>query len=188
MMAIRAALTISWIILLGTGSFAQPAAARTQVSVFHVKSRDGTTLAVECAGAGPTLLIVHGGAGDRRRWEPLLPLFAPHFTACAMDRRGHGESEAGSDYDLRKEFEDVVAVVHALPGQGFVLGHSFGGVCALEDAVLTKKIAEVVLYEPPLQDLDHTASADAMDKMIRAGRREEALVTFLQKIVMLSPT
>jgi pimeloyl-ACP methyl ester carboxylesterase len=105
-----------------------------------------------------------------------------------MDRRGHGESEAGSDYSLQKEFEDVVAVVNTLPEPVFVLGHSYGGVCALEAACRTKKIAKLVLYEPPLQDLDHTATADAMDKMIRAGRREEALITFLQKIVMLSPT
>jgi pimeloyl-ACP methyl ester carboxylesterase len=129
-----------------------------------------------------------GGTGDRRRWGPLFPLFAPHFTVCAMDRRGHGESEAGSDYSLRKEFEDVVTVVNALTGPVSVLGHSYGGVCALEAAFRTKKITKLVLYEPPLQDLDHTAIADTMDGMIRAGRREEALITFLQKIVMMSPT
>ncbi len=105
-----------------------------------------------------------------------------------MDRRGHGESEAGSNYSLQKEFEDVVAVVNALPGPVFVLGHSLGGVCALEAAFLTNKIAKLVLYEPPLQDLNHTAIADTMDRLIRTGHREEALRTFLQKIVMMSST
>lgn len=105
-----------------------------------------------------------------------------------MDRRGHGGSEAGPDYSLRKEFEDVAAVVNALSGPVFVLGHSLGGVCALEAAFLTDKIAKLVLYEPPLQDLDHTAIAETMDRMIRAGHREEALITFLQEVVMLSPT
>lgn len=159
-----------------------------QRSAIRLRANDGTSLAVECTGVGPLLLIVHGGSGDRRRWEPLFPLFAPHFTVCAMDRRGHGESEAGSNYSLQKEFEDVVAVVNALPGTVFILGHSYGGVCALEAAFLTKKITKLVLYEPPLQDLDHTAIADAMDQLIRAGRREEALITFLQKAVMMSPT
>lgn len=187
-MASRFVLTTAWIVLLGAGSLAQPLAARTQMSTFTVRSNDGTSLAVECTGVGPTLLVVHGGTGDRRRWEPLFPLFAPHFTVCAMDRRGHGESEAGSNHSLQKEFEDVVAVVNALPGAVFVLGHSYGGVCALEAAFLTKKIAKLVLYEPPLQDLDHTQIADTMDRMIRAGHREEALITFLQKIVMVSPT
>ena len=134
-----------------------------------------------------------------------------------MDRRGHGGSEAGArpeirgqklavrgqksegqesgirsekKYSLKKEFEDVAAVVNFLnsrAGPVFVLGHSIGGLCALEAAFLTNKISKLVLYEPPLQDLDHTAVADRMEKMILAGDREQALVTFLQEIVMLSP-
>ena len=186
-MMTRFVLAISWITLLVTGFIVRPLAFGNQRSIIKVRANDGTSLAVECMGAGTTLLIVHGGTGDRKRWLPLFPFFAQHFTVCAMDRRGHGESEAGSNYSLQKEFEDVVAVVNALPGPVFVLGHSYGGVCALEAAFRTKKIAKLVLYEPPLQDLDHTTDADTMDRMIRAGHPEEALMTFLQKIVMLSP-
>jgi pimeloyl-ACP methyl ester carboxylesterase len=104
-----------------------------------------------------------------------------------MDRRGHGESEAGSNYSLRKEYEDVAAVVNSRTGPVFVLGHSIGGLFALEAASLTNKISRLVLYEPPLQDLDHTAIADRMEKMIQAGDREQALLTFLREIVMVSP-
>ena len=166
-------------------SFSQTAETPSQVS--FVRSKDGTRIAVECLGKGPSLLIVHGGTGDRSRWKSLLPLFASDFTVCAMDRRGHGESEAGSSYSLRKEFEDVAAVVNSRPGPVFVLGHSIGGLCALEAAFLTNKISKLVLYEPPLQDLDHTAVADRMEKMIRTGDREQALVTFLREIVLISP-
>jgi pimeloyl-ACP methyl ester carboxylesterase len=175
-------------VLPAAGFPAQPSAELDQMSATRVRAKDGTSLAVECTGAGPSLLIVHGGAGDRRRWEPLLPFLAPHFAVCAMDRRGHGESEAGTAYDMQKEVEDVLSVVNALPGSVFVLGHSYGGVCALEAAYLTKKIAKLVLYEPPLQDLDHSAVADAMDDLIRAGRREDALMMFLRDVVKVSPT
>jgi len=168
-----------------TVSFSQTSETSSQVS--FVRSKDGARIAVECTGKGPTLLIVHGGTGDRSRWKPLFPLFASQFTVCAMDRRGHGESEAGSNYSLKKEFEDVAAVVNSRPGPVFVLGHSIGGLCALEAAFLTNKISKLVLYEPPLQDLDHTAVADRMEKMIQAGDREQALVTFLREIVMVSP-
>ncbi len=166
-------------------SFSQTAETPSQVS--FVRSKDGTRIAVECLGKGPSLLIVHGGTGDRSRWKSLLPLFASDFTVCAMDRRGHGESEAGSSYSLRKEFEDVAAVVNSRPGPVFVLGHSIGGLSALEAAFLTNKISKLVLYEPPLQDLDHTAVADRMETMIHAGDREQALVTFLREIVLISP-
>src|SRR6266581_6679308 len=96
--------------LLAATSFSRTAGTPSQVS--FVRSKDGTRIAVECLGEGPSLLIVHGGTGDRSRWKPLLPLFASHFTVCAMDRRGHGESEAGSTYSLTKESEDVAAAVN----------------------------------------------------------------------------
>ncbi len=152
-----------------------------------VKSKDGIPIAVECAGAGPNLVIVHGGIGDRSRWKPLFPFFASRFTVCAMDRRGRGASGDSADYCLQKEAEDVAAVVNSRPGTVFVLGHSIGGVCALEAAFLTDKVSKLVLYEPPLQDRNHGAVATKMETMIRTGESEQALVTFLQEIVMVSP-
>jgi pimeloyl-ACP methyl ester carboxylesterase len=104
-----------------------------------------------------------------------------------MDRRGHGESEPGPNYSLQKEVEDVAAAVNAQHGPVFVLGHSIGGVFSLEAALVTKKISKLVLYEPPLQDLDHTAIADRMERLIQTGNREQALLTFLSEIVMMSP-
>jgi pimeloyl-ACP methyl ester carboxylesterase len=157
-------------------------------STFSVKSIDATPIAVECAGAGPTLLLVHGGTGDRSRWKPLFPLFATHFTVCAMDRRGHGASGDSRDYSLRKEAEDVAAVVNSRPGKVFVLGHSYGAVSSLEAAFLTKNIAKLVLYEPPVRERDHTAVANKMEELLRAGQKEQATVVFMQEIVMLSPT
>jgi pimeloyl-ACP methyl ester carboxylesterase len=154
----------------------------------RVASKDGTLIAVECTGAGPSLVIVHGGIGDRSRWKPLFPLFASHFTVCAIDRRGHGASGDSPDYSLQKEAEDVAAVVNSQSDPIFVMGHSYGAVCALEAAFLSDKISKLVLYEPPLQERDHSAVAARMEKMIGAGKKEEALVTFLQEIVIISPS
>jgi pimeloyl-ACP methyl ester carboxylesterase len=179
-----------------TVSFFATATAETNVSptpspmnsVSTIRSKDGTSIAVECAGTGPSFVIVHGGTGDRTRWTPLFPLFASHFTVCAMDRRGHGASGDCPDYSIQKEIEDVAAVADSRPGPVAVLGHSYGAVCALEAAFLTNKISKLVLYEPPLQDLDHSAVATRMEKMIQAGDRERAAVTFFQEIVMISPS
>jgi pimeloyl-ACP methyl ester carboxylesterase len=165
-----------------------PLVPEPESSIIRVTSKDGTLIAVECAGAGPSLVIVHGGTGDRSRWTPLFPLFASRFRVCAMDRRGHGASGDSPDYALQKEAEDVAAVVNSRPGTVFLLGHSYGGVCALESAFLTDKISKLVLYEPPLQDLDHSVVVARMERMIQEGGREQALVTFLQEIVMISPS
>src|SRR3954471_8943296 len=161
--------------------------ARAPESVIvRVTSKDGTPISVECAGVGPSLVIVHGGTGDRTRWTPLFPLLAAKFRVCAMDRRAHGASGDTLPYLLEKEVEDVVAVVTAQPGPVFVLGHSFGAVCAFEAAFHTPKIARLALYEPPVRLADYSAILAHMEAMMRSGDREGALVTFMSEVVMIS--
>ena len=165
---------------------AQAAPPESNRTTSRVPSKDGTAIAVECAGAGPTLLLVHGGIGDRTRWTPMFPLLESRFTACAMDRRGHGESGDGADYDLGKEAEDVAAVVDSLPGPVFLLGHSYGGVAALEAAFLSGNVAELVLYEPPVVDPSDPAMIEKIERLIAAGQREEAALTFWREVVKYS--
>lgn len=154
-----------------------------------VTSKDGTRIAVECTGAGPTLLFVHGGVGDRTRWTPLFPLLASRFTACAMDRRGHGASGDSAGYSLSKEAEDVAAVVDSRPGPVFLFGHSLGGVAALEATFLTDRVAKLMLYEPPLHEpvAANLDVAARIDEMIKHGELERALVTFQAETVQQSP-
>jgi len=172
---------------LAVATSAAAAINRSESVVVTVASKDGTPISVECTGAGPTLLIVHGGTGDRTRWTPLFPLLATRLTVCAMDRRGHGTSGDSADYSLQKEVDDIVAVVNSRPGKVFVLGHSFGGVVALEAAFRSDRISRLVLYEPPLLDLDNAAILARMERLIAEGDREQALVTFFREIVMISP-
>lgn len=166
---------------------AHPTSAGARVT--RVASRDGTLIAVECAGSGPTVVMVHGGTGDRTRWSPMLPLLASRFTACAMDRRGRGDSGDGPGYSLQKEAEDVAAVVDAQRGTTYVLGHSFGAVTALEATFVTRRIAKLILYEPPLKDpaTENVAAADRIEQLVREGRREEALEHFLLEVVRQTP-
>jgi pimeloyl-ACP methyl ester carboxylesterase len=158
--------------------------------IIRVPSRDGTLIALECEGSGPTLILVHGGVGDRTRWTPMLPLLSSRFTACAMDRRGRGGSGDSPEYSLMKEAEDVAAVVDSRAGEVFVLGHSYGGVSALEATLLTRRIGKLILYEPPLQDpVEHNlAVADKIEHLIQAGQREDAVVTFQREVGQQSPS
>jgi pimeloyl-ACP methyl ester carboxylesterase len=94
---------------------------------------------------------------------------------------------AAADYTSQRETEDVAAVVNSQPDPIFLLGHSYGGICALEATFLADKISKLVLYEPPLQERNRSILAARMEGMIRKGQREQALVMFLQEIVMMSP-
>jgi pimeloyl-ACP methyl ester carboxylesterase len=163
-----------------------PAAAG---EIVRAASKDGTQIGMECEGRGPTLLFVHGGIGDRTRWTPMIPLLSAEFTVCAMDRRGRGVSGNAAEYSLQKEAEDVAALVDSREGEVYVLGHSYGGVAALEAALLTKRISKLMLYEVPLHDpVDRNlAAARKVEKLIARGDREGATVTFLTEIGNQTP-
>ena len=56
------------------------------------------------------------------------------FTVHTIERRGRGESgPQGDDYSIVKECEDVLAL-QTETGAAFLVGHSYGGLVALEVA------------------------------------------------------
>jgi pimeloyl-ACP methyl ester carboxylesterase len=152
----------------------------------HVTSRDGTRIAYWRSGSGLPLLLVHGTTADHRRWDAVLPRLEEHFTVYTMDRRGRGESGDAPDYDILREAEDVAAVVEAIGEPTAVLGHSFGGLCALEAALLTDRISHLLLYEPPIPgsaDLYPPGVPERMQALIDAGELEPALEIMMREVV-----
>ncbi|MFO0702744.1 MAG: alpha/beta hydrolase [Candidatus Andersenbacteria bacterium] len=88
----------------------------------------------------PTVLLLHGWAGNYTVFEPLVALLnARGYSTIVPDLRGHGLSDKHRtmrDYELREFVEDV----HALLGEVgvtparpvIVLGYSAGGTIALQ--------------------------------------------------------
>jgi pimeloyl-ACP methyl ester carboxylesterase len=144
------------------------------------------------SGAGQPLLLVHGGTADHRRWSSISPRFEQYFTVYAMDRRGRGSSGDTSEYGLQREAEDVAAVVETACDQiGWpvsVLGHSYGGLCSLEAALLTDKISRLILYEPPVPVGLPMYAPDFPDRvqvLIDSGEWEAALEMFFREEVKM---
>jgi hypothetical protein len=111
----HSSISLTAVAVVGVLGFVLPTnlASAAESTAQQAQSKDGTYIAFECAGSGPELLIVHGGAGDRTRWRPMLPYFTNDFTVCAMDRRAHGRSGDTLPYSLQKEAEDIAAVVQS---------------------------------------------------------------------------
>src|SRR5437667_5494724 len=103
-----------------------------------IASNDGTSIAFTRGGTGRPLVLVHGTTADHTRWMPLLPELEARFTVYAVDRRGRGGSGDAEDYSIEREFDDVAAVVDAIAEPVFLLGHSYGAVCALEASLRTR--------------------------------------------------
>lgn len=98
----------------------------------------GVSLFVKVIGQGYPLVLMHGGPGlDHSSLLPLQPC-ADQFTLIFYDHRCHGRSDLA---DVRSmTWENLTADVEALRQTlGFdkwaVLGHSFGGMVALEYAL-----------------------------------------------------
>jgi pimeloyl-ACP methyl ester carboxylesterase len=146
-------------------------------------SRDGTRIAYWRTGQGPALILVHGTTADHTRWETLLPLLEPHVTVHAMDRRGRGQSGDAAPYRIEEEGADVAAVVAAVAdvtgGPVDVLGHSYGGLCALEAMALTDRIRRAVLYEPGAGVLTEPGLAEVLERLLADDRREEVVIELL---------
>ena len=141
-----------------------------------VISSDGTPIAYERSGEGPPLVLVHGMVSSHRTWELVLPELRKHFTAYAMVRRGRGESDdAGADYSLEREVEDVVALIDSTDGPVSLLGHSHGAILVLEAALRrTDRVRRLVLYEggfprPEGTQLYSPEALDAVRSRLEAG-------------------
>ncbi len=155
----------------------------------HITSKDGTAIACWRGGQGQPLLLVHGTAGDSLTWKPLLNLLQAEFEVWVIDRRGRGQSGDNSVYSLHSEAHDIAAVIAALGQKVHVFGHSFGGLCALEAALLSDHLASLMLYEPPLS-LTGSGWSVALDQqmqaLLHAGEKEQVVLLFFREVLRLA--
>lgn len=154
-----------------------------------IASKDGTLLAYQHTGVGSALVLVHGTGGSSARWTPILPGLEAHFSIYALDRRGRGGSGDAPAYALEREFEDVASVADSIRQPVNLLGHSLGGICALEAALLSQQIRTLILYEPPIPvegvSIYPEGVIERLEALLVAGDREEVLTTFMREVVRM---
>jgi pimeloyl-ACP methyl ester carboxylesterase len=154
-----------------------------------VKSADGTPIGYTRTGKGPPLVLVHGISADAARWAPVMSALDETYTVHAMDRRGRGASGDHADYALPREFEDVAALVDAIAEPTYLVGHSYGGLCALHALLLTPHVAKLIVYEPYAPEvpaLEASATTLRYEALATAGERDAVVATFLREIVQMT--
>ncbi len=156
-----------------------------------VTSRDGTPIALWRSGEGTPLVLVHGTAADHNRWAPVLPAFEQRLTVNAIDRRGRGGSGDAEDYEIEREFEDVAAVVDSVGESVVLLGHSYGALCALEAALLTRNVRKLVLYDPGIEvageEIYLHQVIERLEALLEAGDRDGVVATTMREVAGLPP-
>jgi pimeloyl-ACP methyl ester carboxylesterase len=152
-----------------------------------VESADGTRIGYESFGDGPPMLLVHGTSATQIRWAPVRERLGSRYTMHEMDRRGRGLStaEAGG-YSLEREAEDVAAVAEALGNDVYVVAHSYGALCTMEAALITKAFRRIVLYEPPMPSpgLD-VVPAETLAELKNIAEPEKILEAFYRNALQL---
>ena len=158
----------------------------------QVQSADGTTIAYDQIGNGPTVILVDGALGSRADgfMVPLATLLAPHFTVITYDRRGRGESTDTQPFALEREIEDIEALINEAGGEACLYGISSGAALALEAMIkLGDKVKELALYEPPYNDDEAARLAlrnynRQLAEVLAEGRKGDALGLFMMLVGM----
>ncbi len=140
---------------------------------------DGVGLAVEVAGDGPGLMLVHGLGGAKEDFSDHVPALARDHTVVIFDHRGHGESDNPTDpaaYSLDRMRADTLAVADGTGLEHFrLLGHSMGGMVACRIAINdTARVDALVMMDTsagPIPGFDPSLMDIGCDVALTEGKQ-----------------
>jgi pimeloyl-ACP methyl ester carboxylesterase len=159
----------------------EPAATRSVVS------KDGTTIAFDRYGEGLPIVLVGGALQQRAGDQPtveLAKLLAADFAVFHYDRRGRGDSGDAEPYEIRREIEDLAAVIGEAGGSACVFGNSSGGPLALDAAAAGLAVERLAVYEAPFVVDDSRPPvpddyADQLRALLAEGRPGDLVELFM---------
>jgi pimeloyl-ACP methyl ester carboxylesterase len=126
-------------------------------------------------GRGADVVMVHGLAASLAFWYlTIVPRLADDFCITAYDLRGHGKSDMPpSGYDQLSMCADLAALVDQLNVAQFdLVGHSFGGLVAIEYALAhPTRVRSLTLADVPVCALQPTNRVDELRRW-KALRRQ----------------
>lgn len=155
----------------------------------RVRSKDGTEIAFERSGNGPTLILIGGAFADRSGAADFAAALASRFSVVAYDRRGRGDSGDAPAYAVEREVEDLERLIDAVGGTAFVHGMSSGAALALQAAAAGASISRLSVCEPPFRVEGAPPAPEryiqSLQEMRSGDRRGEAVEYFLTRAVGL---
>ena len=101
---------------------------------------EGCDFSYTVRGSGPALLLVQGVGVQGDAWTPQTADLARDFTCVTFDNRGMARSQPpGAPITVEQMARDALAILDAAGlSQAHVVGHSLGGVVALQLAITAR--------------------------------------------------
>lgn len=154
--------------------------------VQSVISKDGTKIAYYVQGNGPALILVGGALATGAGASELAQVLSPHFKVYSYDRRGRGDSTDTKPYSVKREIEDLDALIDKAGGSAYIYGKSSGAALALQATrSLGSKIKKLVIYEAPYNDAEGAAQEwkefkAKLDGLLASNRHADAVIFFMK--------
>lgn len=146
------------------------------------------------SGEGPPIVLLPPGASSASAWKRVVETIGPNYRTIAVNPAGYGETapvDGPTALTVDDEAAAVLAIISGIPDKVHIVGHSYGGVVALQTALRTpERFCSLTLIEPATYavlaeagapDLANTVEAVnfAFIRDVRAGARETALADYI---------
>ena len=155
-----------------------------------VTSKDGSRIAYDRLGSGPTVILVGGALGYRKfkKMEELAALLVERCTVVNYDRRGRGDSTEVKPFAVEREIEDIAALIEAEGGSASLWGWSSGGALALRAAAAGVGVERLSVYEVPFMVTPGAKRPTAdygerLDELVAADDRSGAVKHFMRNAI-----
>jgi len=168
-------------VLLYLLPFGQPASQNLQPIKLLV---NGVELHYIEQGQGEPLILLHGGIGDYRSWEPQIKAFSHHYRVISYSRRYNYPNNnplTAKNHSAYVEANDLAAFIRKLKlGRVHLVGTSIGAFTALVLAVKhPEMVRSLVLAEPPVhQWVRDTPDGEAIYREFMTTIHEPAAAAF----------
>ena len=156
-------------------------------------SFEGCDLSYTVRGSGPALLLIQGVGVQGDAWLPQTDDLARDFTCVTFDNRGMGKSQpAGAAISVEQMARDARAILDAAGvSEADVVGHSLGGVVALELALTAparvRSLALLCTFAGGKTAAPPTARMLWLGARTRIGTRQMRRRSFLRLVMPPGP-
>ena len=99
------------------------------------KKINGINLAINEAGFGQDMILIHGRGYSKENMNPLFNYYKDKYHVISYDVRGHGESDKPENFTLEDHVEDLKRIIDEYNlSKPIVIGFSMGSYIALKTA------------------------------------------------------
>jgi pimeloyl-ACP methyl ester carboxylesterase len=151
-------------------------------------SKDGTAIAYEKTGMGPSIILVNGALAHRKLdgEGDLAAMLAKNFTVIFYDRRGRGESTDTKPYAVEREIEDIDALVDEAGGSVYLYGSSGGAALSLlaAEKLGPEKVKKLALFELPYGSdtkQEFAKEKNKVNELVKDGKPGDAVTFFFER-------